>query len=599
MVAVKLSPQVSVSGQQSSRQSKKVQWFAGCFGSSAQRRGAIVVLSSILMLMLAGMVALSVDLGYVYTIQTELKRATDAAALAGAGALIEGPEAAYFRAADFLLRNPVGSRILIEDENRTQRIEQWLAEHPDEFECAVGHWNPTTRTFTESTDLPSTVRVVTAYRAAPLFFARVFGYDQVEVRAESIARYQPRDIVLVLDFSASMNDDSELRRISEFGEQWRPCVEESLYQIWQDLGSPEYGTLPFAPDYVTLVGLAPTRGCQPQIHVKFLEYERKVWVQSTLELSNVVVQYSDGSRVRFDNLCGTSGTFGSGSKQIERVWVKSGCNESGEGPGYGERFERSWTNDNARIKSWFGLTCVPYPYPSGSWDEYINYVKSSSYIHAAKYRKKYGLMTLINYWLEQKPKFSETPDLWRTSAEPVYSLKQAVEVFVEHLGRVDCGDRLALAIYNSSSGWGLLEHPFTDDYSVISSIVQQRQAGHYDRYTNIGAGIQQGWMHLDAQGRAGAKRIILLMTDGWANRPPSNPRGFALEQAQIAASKNYTIMTVSFSIEADTELMEEIAQMTGGEHFNVPGGSSVQEYREELISVFRRLADDRPLVLVK
>jgi len=38
---------------------------------------------------------------------------------------------------------------------------------------------------------------------------------------------------------------------------------------------------------------------------------------------------------------------------------------------------------------------VPYPYPSGSWNDYISYVKTSNNIRRAGYRKMYGYMTLI------------------------------------------------------------------------------------------------------------------------------------------------------------------------------------------------------------
>jgi hypothetical protein len=545
------------------------------------------------------MVAFSVDMGYMYTVRTELKRATDAAALAGAGALPDGADVAYYRAVDFLLRNPVAGRHLAGEEGRIERLENWLAEHPDAVHFEVGQWNPITREFVPTSDYPSAVRVVANFRGAPLFFGRVFGEDQFQVQAESIARFQPRDIVLVLDFSASMNDDSELRRIREFGEYWRPTAEAELYEAWQELGSPQFGSLPWQPDYVTLVGKAPSSSCEPQIWVKFLEYERKVWVQSSKDLSNVVVEYSDGTRQKYDNLTAKTGTFGSGNKPIRRVWVKSGCNASGDGPGYGERFEASWTDDNTRIKQWFGLNNVPYPFPQGSWDEYINYVKSSSFIHAAKYRKKYGLMTLVNYWLEQRPKADETPVLWQTSAEPVHSLKQAVQIFVDHLKRIRSDDRLGLAIYNSPDGTALLELPLSPDFDQVAAVTAERQAGHYDRYTNIGAGLQQGWQELDARARVNTKKIIVLMTDGWANRPTTNPREYALEQARTAASKGYHIMTVSLGVEADTDLMEEIARIGKGRHFRVPGGTSVEQIRQELISVFRQIADDRPLVLVK
>ncbi len=575
-------------------------WVTGIGTRCADRRGAILVLSALLMVFLMGLLALSVDVGYMYTIRAELKRATDAAALAGVGTLIEGADLAPAAAADFLLRNEVGSQVLLETENRDELVAQWIAEHPEDLQTEVGTWDPDLRIFsTDYEGLPSAVRVVATYRNEPLFFARVLGFNDFTVQAESIARFQPRDIVLVLDFSASMSDDSELRRIKEYGESWRETVENNILQIYQELGSPTYGTLQFEPDYVTLTGAAPTSGCEPQITVKFLENEYKVYVTSTKDLSNVVVEYSDGSTYKYDGLTGLTGTFGSGSKQIEKVWVKSGCNSSGEGPGYGERFERSWAHDTTTIKQAFGLDSVPYPYPSGSWSDFISYVKSSYYVKKAGYRYKYGYLTLINYWLERKPMYSQTPDLWKTSVQPVDSLKDAVQVFMDYIQLVDCEDRMGLAIYNSPSQTALLEHPLTQDFAALQDIVEHRQAGHYDRYTNIGAGIQQGWMELDANARVGAKKLIVLMTDGRANRPSGYAESFALEQAQIAADKNYKIICISMGAGADTSLMQQIADMTGGVHFNIPGGQSVFSYEDDLNDVFRAIADDRPLLLVK
>ena len=45
--------------------------------------------------------------------------------------------------------------------------------------------------------------------------------------------------------------------------------------------------------------------------------------------------------------------------------------------------------------------------------------------------------------------------------------------------------------------------------------------------------------------------------------------------------------------------MQQIADITEGAHFNVPGGESVTDYEDGLLGVFRQIADDRPLTLVK
>ena len=83
-------------------------------------------------------------------------------------------------------------------------------------------------------------------------------------------------------------------------------------------------------------------GCTPEdITVEF--NTTSVNVVSEMDLSNVVLEFADGKRQKHDDLNqGKSGTFaGTGEnngKTITRCWVKSGCNGSGDGPGYGERF---------------------------------------------------------------------------------------------------------------------------------------------------------------------------------------------------------------------------------------------------------------------
>lgn len=580
----------------------------------SNRKGAVLVLSAFLMIAMMALIAFAVDVGYLATLNSELKRSTDAAALAGAGCLIDGPEAAELEAFEFLVRNPVGNRPLATGDNWTDNLAGLLAQHREIFEVEVGLWDPATRTFTPSTEMPSTVRVAAVHPNAPLFFGKLFRrYETVsdengthrrpiplDLRAESIARYQPRDIALVLDFSASMNDDSELRRIGEFGEDVRGRVEANLLEIYGELGSPSYGNMTFQPQYLTLVGIPPSEPSMPQITVTFRSSD--VYATSTKDISNIVLEFSDGTQERFEGIPDgtTSGAFrgtgGNYNKRIDAVWVKSGSNANIiDGRGYGERF----ADDLSTIKQTLAIDSVPYPYPSGSWNDYVGYVKSSYNVYRAGYRKKYGYMTLINYWLENKPTHSETPDLWKASEEPVRAVKDAVEVFVGYIGEVDTEDRIALAVYNSPSQTALVEHSLTEDFGALQYTVEHRQAGHYDRYTNIGAGIQAARLELEQNARPGAFKLIVLMTDGCANRPSDDATGFAIAQAQLVAEHHWPIVTISLGDSADTNLMQTIADLTDSAHFNVPGGGTVTDYEEELLEVFRRIADHRPLVLVR
>ncbi|MFO7535305.1 MAG: SdrD B-like domain-containing protein [Kiritimatiellia bacterium] len=70
-----------------------------------------------------------------------------------------------------------------------------------------------------------------------------------------------------------------------------------------------------------------------------------VTANSTKSLSNVVLKFADGTEQKFDSLTGYTGTFsGTGAntgKAIVGIWVKSGDNASGDGPGFGSYIGRA------------------------------------------------------------------------------------------------------------------------------------------------------------------------------------------------------------------------------------------------------------------
>jgi Flp pilus assembly protein TadG len=86
-----------------------------------------------------------------------------------------------------------------------------------------------------------------------------------------------------------------------------------------------------------------------------------VYVTSTKDLSNVVLKFNDGTVQKFDDLSGYTGTFeGTGEhagKEIIGVWIKSGCNSSDEGPGYGELLFNP--GDGSTVQGTPGQGCKP------------------------------------------------------------------------------------------------------------------------------------------------------------------------------------------------------------------------------------------------
>ncbi len=459
-----------------------------------ERGGKIVVMAAFLLIFMLGMVAFGVDVGYMALTKGELQTSTDAAALAGAGELVNGTAAAQAAAMTYLAANKAGGHTL----NETNAA----------FE--FGNWNSSTRVFTVTNETPNAIHLTTSIMQQPLFFGRVLGRNTFNTGADVVATYQPREIGLVLDYSGSMAYDSTFRNISLIGQA---AVETNLQQIYTQLGSPTYGTLTYTP-----------------------------------------VAYGNGS------------------------------------------------TSNSTIKANFGLTSVPYPYPGGSWDEYIDFVQSDNYVNSAGYRYKYGYLTWVNYLTTSRYGNSNTPALKNCSEQPVTALKDAVDVFLEFLNYNSTDDRVSLSIYTYSDGTAILEQALTHDYSVIASKCRSRQAGHYIPYTNISAGMTKGRVDLQNNARIGAARMLVVMTDGVVNRPTGNTttdKQLCRNEAQLCANAKIPVVTICVGALADTALMQELADISGGVAFVVPGGQPIASVQAQLEAVFVQVASDRPLQIVQ
>ncbi len=95
-------------------------------------------------------------------------------------------------------------------------------------------------------------------------------------------------------------------------------------------------TTPAGPAQTITVGT--DSGCKSRVSVTFYGCSPTVDICSSKDLSNVVVETCDGAHYKFDGLSGLTGKFTApNGKNITRVWVKSGCYMSCDGPGYGWR----------------------------------------------------------------------------------------------------------------------------------------------------------------------------------------------------------------------------------------------------------------------
>jgi hypothetical protein len=170
-------------------------------------------------------------------------------------------------------------------------------------------------------------------------------------------------------------------------------------------------------------------------------------------------------------------------------------------------------------------------------------------------------------------------------------LKSAVSLFTAILQQVGAQDRVAFSRYSTE---GELEVGLTQNLNYVQTRARSFSA---DGWTNIGEGMERARLELEQRGRPEATKIMVLMTDGKVNRPLNRDcRRYVLDEAQLLADDGIAAVTVSFGADADRTLMQQVADITKGVHFNVPDSVSSQE--DDLGDVFRKIALNRPVVLV-
>ncbi|MEZ6067518.1 MAG: VWA domain-containing protein [Planctomycetaceae bacterium] len=196
-----------------------------------RRRGIIMVITAVMLIVLFAFVAFSVDVGYMTLTKGQLQNAADAAAMAGVRELANGENA-------------------VQDAAKEIALENEAAGYPVSLangDILIGRFDYASKTFTPTAGSANAVQVTARVADQPLFFAPILKSHDFDMSATGIAMLNPRDIVFVVDLSGSMNDDTEpvwaTRTINDqFGPLGYPNVATGLVQdLFDDFG---YGTFP-------------------------------------------------------------------------------------------------------------------------------------------------------------------------------------------------------------------------------------------------------------------------------------------------------------------------------------------------------------------
>jgi len=202
------------------------------------------------------------------------------------------------------------------------------------------------------------------------------------------------------------------------------------------------------------------------------------------------------------------------------------------------------------------------------------------------------------------------------------ALRNAGPVFVDVLDDMGDNDQIAVmgygalpsrynpkamghngVVYNQAPGqlkpssdgeWvGVLEATLTKNFNFLKGNVLTKgnlaPAKYIDGWTPTGAAIRDAAHYLENNAREDVKKVIVLMSDGYANRPLDNGPGYALDMADYADGLDIDVYTISLGNDADISFMEDIAERTGAKHFDATG-SGVDTLTKKLSDAFRDAA---------
>jgi hypothetical protein len=163
--------------------------------------GAVAIVVALVIFLLLGFGALTIDIGHLCVVQVELRNAADAGALAGArflynddGTLVnEGANQIAYDAATVNRSENANVEVNAGDVQRGH----WSfglgglgrGFYPNSSTEPVDLWNVSTEDLDTNINFINAVRVVTRRQSIsiPSFFARIFGYEDFQASAESVA----------------------------------------------------------------------------------------------------------------------------------------------------------------------------------------------------------------------------------------------------------------------------------------------------------------------------------------------------------------------------------------------------------------------------
>jgi hypothetical protein len=187
------------------RESRKIPVAPFKKGGRGDHPGQVLVIFGISVLVLIFFIGLAIDAGSVYVTYGQLKRAVDGAAVAAANTFKRGETLQSMTAsAEEVLHlqnidlDTVTLNVFICDENGDGVRDASLQTEAPQFyaRCPSG------------TEAPRKLVWVQATQKAPFYFLSLLGFQSIDLSTNAIAEAAPVDLIIVLDVSESMTDQT-------------------------------------------------------------------------------------------------------------------------------------------------------------------------------------------------------------------------------------------------------------------------------------------------------------------------------------------------------------------------------------------------------
>lgn len=608
---------------------------------SGERRGVFLVVGAVCLIVVMTFIAFSVDLGVASLTKAQMQSAVDSAALAGAMEITNALATAgndvsnVFAHAQDLARAKAASVALLNNVYVDSTIDVTFGRRyfDAQSQTYLIDW---TAGASNTNVIKVCARRDNSSKSAPdakvpALFAGAVTSGTV-LRAEAVAYIDPRDMVIVHDFSRSMNFDSYFSNETT-SRLTQEQIEANMQLVYDDLQPLDLGNMTFAPRYMT--DSKSNTGATATVTFK----GTSIGVTSNTGIKSVKLYFTPGTATQTftisnnTTMTGTwAGTGGNSSKRIKQVDLtirKVGSTS------------QNWSLTNyaynsTTIASHFGLSSVSYPYDSGSWSGYISFVQSNGGLSDYGFLDMYGGMTFVCYLLKEKPCFSETNALWKTRHYPFHAIKEGHHLLCDFLTDLGFDDHLGMVSYDtnhrmettiSEPGMPSVDisgKPITNEYESVRKLMHYKQAAHYSHATNMGGGIKDAITMLDTYKRDGSRPAIILMTDGNSNvvdsgestslpgswswddlfdydgdgsadySTSSSQAKYVLRKVKEAVDKGFTVHAISVGIDADHDLLRAVAFLGNGYFVDVPGGSSVTDMEDQVREAFAKIASAVP-----